>query len=318
MQAMKQFLSIKDVDNPDALVAEAMALKQNPLAMANLGRGKTLVLLFFNASLRTRLSTQKAAQNLGLNVLVMDVGKDGWQLEFEDGAIMNGTTQEHIREAAAVVSQYADIIGLRTFPGLADRDKDYSEEIMIKFVTHATVPVVSLESATLHPLQSLADRLTIEEQKPTAKPKVVLSWAPHPRALPQAVANSFAQWMNETDYEFVITHPEGYELDEQFTRGATIEYDQEKALLEADFVYVKNWSSYLHYGQIISQDANWMMTADKMALTRQAKFMHCLPVRRNVVVSDDVLEAAYSLVIEQAENRIYAAQAVLKAMLPHG
>jgi N-succinyl-L-ornithine transcarbamylase len=247
----------------------------------------------------------------------MDIGKEGWQLEFADGAIMNGSTQEHIKEAAAVVSQYADIIGLRTFPGLKDKQKDYSEEILLKFVANATVPVISLESATLHPLQSLADWLTIEEFKTREQPKVVLTWAPHPRALPQAVANSFAQWMNQSDFDFVITHPDGYELDEQFAGSATVEYDQAKALAGADFVYAKNWSSYRQYGQILSQDTNWMVSPEKMAVTNQAKFMHCLPVRRNVVVSDMVLDSSSSIIIQQAENRVYAAQAVLKTILSH-
>lgn len=315
---MKQFLSIKDVDKPVKLVNDALMLKAKPLSQVNLGKGKTLVLLFFNASLRTRLSTQKAAQNLGMHVMVMDISQQGWQLEFADGSIMNGANQEHIREAAAVVSQYADIIGLRTFPGLEDRKKDYSEEILMKFVAHTTVPVISLESATLHPLQSLADWITIEEHKRTPRPKVVMSWAPHPRALPQAVANSFAEWMMASDYEFVITHPVGYELDEKFTRGATIEYDQDKALEGADFVYTKNWSSYMHYGEIISQETSWMITPEKMALTQRARFMHCLPVRRNVVVSDEVLDSEQSIVIPQAENRIYSAQAVLKKILSNG
>ena len=312
---MKQFLSINDVSNPAHLVADALALKADPLAYQQLGSGKTLVLLFFNASLRTRLSTQKAAQNLGMNVMVMDIGKEGWQLEFDDGTVMNGTTQEHIKEAAAVVSQYADIIGLRTFPGLTDKDADYSENILMKFVANASVPVISLESATLHPLQSLADWLTIEEYTKTDKPKVVLTWAPHPKALPQAVANSFAQWINQSDFELVITHPNGYELDEKYTRGARIEYDQDKALEGADFVYAKNWSSYSHYGQVITQDHKWMISADKMALTNNAKFMHCLPVRRNVVVADEVIDSNNSIVIEQAENRMYSAQAVLKSIL---
>lgn len=312
---MKQFLSIDDVVNPAGLVKEGLALKSNPLSHAQLGLGKTLVLLFFNASLRTRLSTQKAAQNLGMNVMVMDIGEEGWQLEFEDGAIMNGTTQEHIKEAAAVVSQYADIIGLRTFPGLQDKTADYSEEILMKFVANATVPVISLESATLHPLQSLADWLTIEEHKKTDKPKVVLTWAPHPRALPQAVANSFAQWISQADYDLVITHPNGYDLSETFTQGAVVEYDQDKALQGADFVYAKNWSSFTHYGQVITQDHKWMITPDKMKLTKNANFMHCLPVRRNVVVADEVLDNSNSIVIPQAENRVYAAQAVLKNLL---
>ena len=315
---MQQFLSIKDVPVPAGLLTEAIALKADPLAYASLGKDKTLVLLFFNASLRTRLSTQKAAQTLGMNVMVMDIGSEGWQLEFEDGVVMNGTSQEHIREAAAVVSQYADIIGLRTFPGLKDKQKDYSEEILLNFVAYATVPVISLESATLHPLQSLADWITISEHSTKTRPKVVLTWAPHPRALPQSVANSFSQWMTQADVEFVITHPKGYELDPYFTKNALIEYNQDKALAEADFVYAKNWSSYTSYGQLLSTDSAWQITSEKMKLTREARFMHCLPVRRNVVVSDTVLDDANSLVIKQAENRVYAAQIVLKSILDNG
>ena len=312
---MKQFLSINDVTDPAKLVAEALNLKSAPLAHQGLGKGKTLVLLFFNASLRTRLSTQKAAQNLGMEVMVMDINKEGWQLEFEDGAVMNGQSQEHIKEAAAVVSQYADIIGLRTFPGLVDRESDYSEDILLKFVANASVPVISLESATLHPLQSLADWLTIEEFKKTSKPKVVLTWAPHPRSLPQAVANSFAQWMSQSEFDFIITHPKGYELDSKFTGNTAIEYDQNKALSGADFVYAKNWSSYNEYGKVLSQDENWMISEEKMALTNSGKFMHCLPVRRNVVVSDAVLDSDQSIVIPQAANRVFSAQAVLKSIL---
>lgn len=312
---MKQFLSINDVDDLKALVTDAKALKADPLNFEFLGKGKTLVLLFFNASLRTRLSTQRAALNLGLNVIVMDMGKEGWQLEFEDGAIMNGSTQEHVKEAAAVVSQYADIIGIRTFAGLKDREFDYREQVLKKFVEHATVPVISLESATLHPLQSLADLLTIEETKLTSQPKVVLSWAPHPRALPQAVANSFLQWMSRVEVDITVTHPKGYELAPEFTANVAVEYDQQKALANADFVYAKNWSSYYDYGKILSQPRSWMIDEQKMALTNEGKFMHCLPVRRNVVVSDAVIDSSNSLVIQQADNRIYSAQAVLKNIL---
>jgi len=261
------------------------------------------------------MSTQRAAQNLGMDVMVLNMDKDGWQLEFEDGAIMNGSSQEHIKEAAAVISQYCDVIGIRTFPSLQNREEDYIEKILGSFVKYATVPVLSLESATLHPLQSLADWLTIEEHKKREVPKVVLSWAPHPRALPQAVPNSFVQWLKAAPVELVITHPEGYELSNEFTVGVPVEYDQNKALVGADFVYAKNWSSYNDFGKILSTDSSWMITEKKMALTNQGAFMHCLPVRRNVIVADQVLDGPNSLVIQQAENRTYAAQAVLKRLL---
>ena len=312
---MKQFLSINDVPDPVSLVKEAMAIKANPYAASHLGKNKTLGLLFFNASLRTRMSTQRAAQNLGMHTMVLNMDKDGWQLEFEDRSVMNNTSQEHIREAAAVVSQYCDIIGIRTFPSLVNREQDYSERVINGFVNHASVPVVSLESATLHPLQSLADWITVEEHKKTIRPKVVLSWAPHPKALPQAVANSFVQWMKAAPYELVVTHPKGYELAEPFSNGVTVEYDQNKAFEKADFIYAKNWSSYTDYGKILSEDSAWTITEEKMALTNNAAFMHCLPVRRNVVVADSVLDKGNSLVIQQAENRIFSAQAVLKAIL---
>lgn len=312
---MKQFLSINDVTDPSQLVKEAMQLKANPFGFSQLGINKTLGLLFFNASLRTRLSTQRAAQNLGMDVMVMNMDKEGWQLEFEDNVIMNNTSQEHIKEAAAVVSQYCDIIGIRTFSGLKNREEDYSEKVMNAFVANAAVPIISLESATLHPLQSLTDWLTIEEHKKLEKPKVVLSWAPHIKALPQAVANSFAQWMQQAPVEFVVTHPKGYELAPEFSNGVSVEYDQNKAFENADFIYTKNWASYTNYGKILSQDSSWTITEEKMGLTNNGAFMHCLPVRRNMVVSDAVLDAGNSLVIQQSENRIYAAQAVLKSIL---
>ena len=312
---MKQFLSIKDVLDPNRLVKEALAFKANPFGYSSLGTNKTLGLLFFNASLRTRMSTQRAAQNLGMDVMVMNMDKDGWQLEFEDSLIMDSTRQEHIKEAAAVISQYCDIIGIRTFASLQNREEDYSERVINAFVQYASKPIISLESATLHPLQSLTDWVTIEEHKKKYKPKVVLSWAPHPKALPQAVPNSFVQWMKEAPIELVITHPEGYELAPEFSSGVTIECDQDKAFENADFIYAKNWSSYVDYGKILSQDRAWTITGEKMALTNGAAFMHCLPVRRNMVVSDVVLDHGHSLVIKQAENRIYAAQAVLKAIL---
>ena len=311
---MKNFTSVTDVKKIKKLVKEGLALKKNPLAFKKLGKDKTLVLLFFNPSLRTRLSTQKAGMNLGMNVIVMNANQ-GWKLEFEDGVIMNTDKAEHIKEAAKVVSQYADIIGIRTFPTLTDKEQDYQDFILNKFIKHATVPMVSLESAILHPLQSLADMITIEEQKKTKKPKIVLTWAPHPKALPQAVANSFAEWTLASKYELTITHPKGYELSKKFTKGATIEYDQQKAFEGADFIYTKNWSSFNNYGQIEVEDANWMVNSAKMNLTNNGKFMHCLPVRRNVVVTGKVLDSKASLVIEQANNRTYAAQAVLKQFL---
>lgn len=311
---MKNFTSVKDVKNIKKLVKEGLALKKNPLAYKKLGKDKTLVLLFFNPSLRTRLSTQKAGMNLGMNVIVMNANQ-GWKFEFEDGVIMNTDKAEHIKEAAKVISQYADIIGIRTFPTLTDKERDYQDFILNKFIEHATVPMVSLESAILHPLQSLADMITIEEQKKTKKPKIVLTWAPHPKALPQAVANSFAEWTLASNYDLTITHPKGYELSKRFTKGATIEYNQQKAFKGADFIYAKNWSSFKNYGQIEVEDSNWMVNRAKMKLTNNGKFMHCLPVRRNVVVAGSVLDSKASLVIEQANNRTYAAQAVLKSFL---
>lgn len=312
---MKNFLSVDDVTDPQKLVKEALSLKENPFAHETLGRQKTLALLFFNPSLRTRLSTQKAAQHLGMNIMVMNVSKDGWQIEFENGAIMSEGKQEHIREAAAVISQYCDIMGIRTFPTLTDREQDYQEAVMAKFVQYASVPIVSLESATRHPLQSLADCMTIEQQKTKAKPKVVLTWAPHPKPLPQAVANSFSEWMRHAEVDFVVTHPKGYELSDSFVKETPIIYDQEAAFEGADFIYAKNWSSYQEYGQILDIQEDWMISEEKMAVTNQAKFMHCLPVRRNVVVADQVLDSPQSMVIEQANNRTFAAQAVLKAIL---
>ncbi len=311
---MKRFLSIEDVPDIPALLHSALELKKNPLRSSDLGRKKTLVMLFFNPSLRTRLSTEKAALNLGMQVISMNADQ-GWNLEFEDGAIMNGTSAEHVREAAAVISQYADIIGIRSFPLLKDREKDYADQVIHSFSQFASVPVISLESAIRHPLQSLADLITIEELKTRPRPKVVLSWAPHPRNLPQAVPNSFAEWMLRADVDFVITHPRGYELSENFTRNAHIEYDQNKAFEDADFIYAKNWSSYNLYGQNLSQDTSWRITSEKMALTNAGKFMHCLPVRRNVIVDDAVLDGPQSVVIQQAGNRTYSAMAVLKSIL---
>ncbi|MES2732901.1 MAG: N-acetylornithine carbamoyltransferase [Bacteroidota bacterium] len=312
---MRNFLSVKDVPNLMVLVQEALLLKKQPFAENHLGKNKTLGLLFFNASLRTRLSTQKAAQNLGMQVMVMNVSQDGWALEMEEGVIMNGDKAEHVKEAAAVIGQYCDIVGVRSFPGLVDREKDYREEVIQKFVQYAGVPILSLESATRHPLQSLADLATIEEYKTKDKPKVVLTWAPHPRALPQAVPNSFAEWMNRADVDFVIAHPEGYQLAEEFVGHACVTHNQREAFEGADFIYAKNWSSYQQYGQILSQDTAWTVDAEKMALTNKAKFMHCLPVRRNMIVTDEVLDSPNSIVIQEAGNRVCAAQAVLKHML---
>lgn len=312
---MRNFTSVTDVENLDEMVKLALELKNDPLKYKDLGRNKTLGLIFFNPSLRTRLSTQKAAHNLTLRIMDMNVGQDSWSLEFRDNVVMDANTTEHIREAAAVMGQYCDIIGIRAFPSLNDKESDYKEEIISKFIKYSGVPLVSLESATLHPLQSFADLITIEELKKTARPKVVLTWAAHPKALPQAVPNSFAEWMNRANVDFVITHPEGYELDEKFTQGAKITHDQDEALKGADFVYAKNWSSYEYYGNILSKDKNWTISKEKMALTNDAKFMHCLPVRRNVEVTDDVLDSPSSVVIHEAGNRVWSAQAVLKKIL---
>lgn len=321
---MKNFISVNDVENINALVAQALQYKANPYADKVLGAGKRIGLLFLNPSLRTRLSTQVAAANLGMDAIVFNVDKEGWALEFAEGAIMNGTTVEHIKDAAPVLGQYFDILCVRTFPSLQNRDDDYAETVINQFIKYAGVPIVSLESATLHPLQSLADIITISEHRlsvsPPAgkgrKPKVVLSWAPHVKALPQCVANSFAQWVGAWGQaEFIIAHPKGYELDERFTNGATIITSQDEALKNADYVYVKNWSSYHDYGKIISNDADWMLTNNKLALTNNAKLMHCLPVRRNVELSDEILDGKNSLVTQLAGNRVWAAQAVLAEIL---
>lgn len=312
---MTQFTSVHDVPDPDTLIREALILKQNPLAFNHIGKNKTLGLLFMNPSLRTRVSTQIAAQNLGMQVITLNADKDNWALEFSDGAVMDGATVEHIRDAAPVLGTYFDILGVRCFPGLQSRETDYSEHIMGQFIRFTRRPFLSLESATLHPLQSLADCLTIQEHRPAHRPKVVLTWAPHIKPIPQPVANSFAEWMSCTDVEFVVACPEGYELDPRFTGTAPILHDQRKALEGADFVYVKNWSSYSDYGKILSRDESWMLTEQHLSDTNRAKVMHCLPVRRNVELSDEILDGAHSLVQAQAENRIYAAQAVLKRML---
>jgi len=312
---MKLFSSVNDVTDIQALVKEALHLKQKPYAYQDLGKNKALGLVFLNPSLRTRMSTQKAGLNLGMNVMVLNMDKEGWALELQDGAIMNGSTVEHIREAAAVLGQYVDIIGVRSFPGLKDRDADYSEDIFNKFVKYCGVPVVSLESATRHPLQSLADLVTIEELKTKARPKVVLTWAPHVKALPQAVPNSFAEWMCKADVDFAIAHPAGYELNSDFTQGATITHNQDEALADADFIYVKNWSAYEPYGKVFGGYDNWMLTNDSLKSTNNAKVMHCLPVRRNLELSDEILDGENSVVVHEAGNRVWAAQAVLKQML---
>ena len=309
---MKHYFDVNDIENVPEWLAKGAELQKNPRALGTLGAGKTLCLLFFNNSLRTRLSTQKAASLLGMEVMVMNFGTEGWNLEFADGTRMDGGNAEHIKEAAAVVGQYADIIGVRAFASLKDREADYAEQVLNGFMKHSGVPVLNMESAAGHPLQALADAITIEQYRKKDKPKVVLSWAPHPRALPQAVANSFAQMMQRLPVDFVITHPEGYELAPHLVKGVPVEYTQQKALQDADFVYVKNWSSYTDYGSILNQDSNWMLTADKLGT---AKFMHCLPVRRNVIVEDAVLDGPQSLVISQAANRTVAAQLALAELV---
>ena len=309
---MKHYLSVQDIDGLPQWVKEAKELKQNPTQLKHLGQGKTIGLLFFNNSLRTRLSTQKAAMNLGLEVIVMNFGSEGWALEYADGTIMDQGTSEHVKEAAQVVSQYCDIIGIRAFASLTNKEEDEAEVVLESFKKYATVPILNMESSVGHPLQALADAITLDEHHTGKKPKVVLSWAPHPKALPHAVANSFIEMMKLQDADFVVTHPEGYELSEKITEGVTIEHNQEKALEGADFVYVKNWSNYKDYGKVKNQDLGWTMTKEKLG---DAKFMHCLPVRRNVVVADDVLDSNQSLVIEQANNRTYSAQIVLKKIL---
>lgn len=319
---MKHFISAHDATDINALVNKALAYKANPFLDKQLGTHKRIGLLFLNPSLRTRLSTQVAAQNLGMEPIVFNVDKEGWALEFTEGAIMNGTTVEHIKDAAPILGNYFDILCIRTFPGLVNKEEDYGEKIINQFIQYAGVPVVSLESATLHPLQSLTDIITIQETiaqnstKQNKRPKVVLTWAPHIKSIPQCVSNSFSQWVNAWgEADFVITHPLGYDLDTQFTQGATITHHQEEALKDADFVYVKNWSSYEQYGQVLCKDEQWMLTNKKLALTNDAKVMHCLPVRRNVELSDEILDGPNSLVTKQASNRVWAAQSVLASIL---
>ncbi len=314
---MKNFISVKDVQNVNAIVQEAIAYKANPLKDKTLGKNMRLGLLFLNPSMRTRLSTQIAAHNLGMEAIVFNVGQDGWMLEFEDEAIMSGSTVEHVKDAAPILGKYFDILGIRTFPSLKNKADDYSELYIRQFIKYAGIPVVSLESATLHPLQSLTDIITITETfREKRKPKIVLTWAPHVKTLPQCVANSFAQWINAwNESDFVIAHPEDYELDESFTSGATITQDQDEDMKDADFVYVKNWSTYKDYGRIYCNDPKWMLSNNKLVLTNSAKVMHCLPVRRNVELSDEVLDGPHSIVTLQASNRVWAAQAVLSELV---
>lgn len=312
---MDNFFSVNDVVNLNELLEKAKTVKENPMKNPTLGKHKTLGLIFFNSSLRTRLSSQKAAYNLGMNVITMNVGSDGWLLELEDGTVMDGAKAEHIREAAEVISQYCDFIGIRCFADLIDKKEDEKEKVLHGFMKYASVPVINLESSTLHPLQSLADIITIEGHKKVEKPKVVLTWAPHPKALPQAVPNSFAEWITETDYDFIITHPKGYELSAQFTKGAKIEYDQQKAFEGADFIYAKNWCATEPYGQAVCKDKDWTVDAELMAKTNNAKFMHCLPVRRNMIVTDEVLDSEHAIHIDQAANRVVSMQTILEEFL---
>jgi len=317
---MKQFIQVSDISDIQALINKGLDYKQHPFMDKTLGAGKRAGLLFLNPSLRTRLSTQVAAQNLGMDAVVFNIDKEGWALEFAEGAIMNGTTVEHVKDAAPVLGQYFDILCIRTFPGLQNRADDYAETIINQFIKYAGVPVVSLETATLHPLQSLTDLMTIQESMAETqlnkKPKVVLTWAPHVKALPQCVANSFAQWVTAANFaDVVIAHPAGYELSDTYTKGATITNDQAAALEGADFVYVKNWSSYTDYGKVFCTDPAWMLTANSLKHSNNAKVMHCLPVRRNVELSDEILDSPQSLVTKQAGNRVWATQAVLSTIL---
>lgn len=314
---MKQFISAHDVKDINAIVEKALLYKADPFKDKTIGVNKRIGCLFLNPSMRTRLSTQIAAQNLGMEAIVFNVGSEGWSLEFEEGAIMNGSTVEHVKDAAPIMGNYFDILAIRTFPTLKSREEDYSEQYIQQFIKYAGIPIVSLESATLHPLQSLTDVITIKETfREPRRPKIVLTWAPHVKPLPQCVANSFAQWINAWgEAEFVITHPNGYELAEQFSNGANIVHDQNEALKEADYIYVKNWSAYQDYGQVLSTDPSWMLTNDKLKLTNNAKVMHCLPVRRNIELSDEILDGPNSIITREASNRVWAAQAVLNEIL---
>lgn len=314
---MKKFTCVEDIGPLDKALEEAFRIKQDRFALSDLGKNRTLLMLFFNSSLRTRLSTQKAAMNLGMNVMVLDVNQGAWKLETERGVIMDGDKAEHLLEAIPVMGSYCDVIGVRSFASLIDKKADYEERVLEQFIKYSGKPVFSMEAATRHPLQSFADLITIEEFKTKERPKVVLTWAPHPKALPQAVANSFAEWINKTDYDFVITHPEGYELDPKFVGKAKVEYDQRKAFEGADFIYAKNWSAYNdpNYGKVLNTDRSWTVDSEKMKLTDGAFFMHCLPVRRNMIVTDDVIESEKSIVIPEAANREISAQTVLKRMI---
>lgn len=314
---MKKFESFYDIDSIESWLSDAKEIKENPYMYDSLGKNKTLLMIFFNSSLRTRLSTQKAALNLGMNVMVLDVNQGAWKLETELGVVMDGDKPEHLLEAIPVMGSYCDIIAVRSFANLACKEDDYQEKILNQFIKYSGKPVVSMEAATRHPLQSFADVITIEEYKKKPRPKVVMTWAPHPRALPQAVPNSFAEWISNCDYDFVITHPEGYELCEEFTKGVTITHDQEEAFKDADFIYAKNWSPYRDdiYGKVESVDMSWTVDSKKMALTNDAYFMHCLPVRRNMIVSDEVIDSPNSIVIPEAANRVVSAQTVLMKML---
>ena len=317
---MKTFFHVQDVGNLSSALEMAKQVKATPFAWKSLGENKTIMLVFFNSSLRTRLSSQKAALNLGMNPIVLNIGQDSWKLETEMGVVMDGDKSEHLREATPVIGSYCDIIGVRSFASLTDRKADYEETVLSQFIRYSNKPVISLESSTVHPCQAFADLITIEEYKKKSRPKVVLSWAPHPKALPQAVPNSFAEWMNAADVDFVITHPRGYELDAKFVGDARVEYDQMKALEGADFVYAKNWSCPgvtlpNQYGQVLSKDMGWTIDEEHMAVTDNAYFMHCLPVRRNMIVSDAVIDSPRSLVIPEAANRVVSAQTVMKMML---
>jgi N-succinyl-L-ornithine transcarbamylase len=314
---MRHFTNVKDLGDLNQAVKEALEIKKNRYAWKSLGENKTLLMVFFNSSLRTRLSTQKAGMNLGMNTMVLDINQGAWKLESERGVVMDGDKPEHILEAIPVMASYCDVIGVRSFARFESKEFDYNETILNQFIQYSGKPVFSMEAATGHPLQSFADLITIEEYKTKARPKVVLTWAPHPNALPQAVPNSFADFMNEADVDFVITHPEGYELDKRFVRNAVVEYDQMKAFEGADFVYAKNWAAYNdpNYGKILSKDRSWTVSSRQMAVTDNARFMHCLPVRRNMIVTDDVIEGERSIVIPEAANREISAQAVIKRIL---
>ena len=315
---MKQFLTIEDLPDLNQAINQGLELKNDPYKFESIGTHKTLGMLFFNPSLRTRLSTQKAAQHLGVKTMIMNFSNEAWALEFEDGTEMSGLRSEHIREAAAVVSQYCDVVAIRSFASLNDKKKDEQELVLKSFIKYASIPVINMESATAHPLQALADAITLKEFNTKKRPKIVLTWAPHPKALPHAVGNSFSRMVQQLDADFVITQPEGYELNSEITGDVPCVYDQNEALEGADFVYAKNWCSYSQYGKILRTDKEWMLTPEKMKLTQQAKFMHCLPIRRNIVASDGVLNSPNTLVIQQANNRTFAVQLVLKTILENG